>query len=188
LKQIGLAMHIGHDVANKFPGDIYSSDGKPLLSWRVAILPYVEQQALYEQFHLDEPWDSEHNLKLAEQMPPIFVHPGMLTPPGTTVYQRPVGENLLMFGSQSMTLRQIIDGTSYTILAVETVGEMAVPWTKPADLEIDLDNPLSGLANGGRGGFNTLFADGSVRFIADAVDPSIFKALLTRDGGEVVQP
>jgi prepilin-type processing-associated H-X9-DG protein len=188
LKQIGLAMHIGYDITKKLPGDIYSSDGKPLLSWRVAILPYIEQQALFEQFHLDEPWDSEHNLKLAEQMPPTFVHPGIVTPPGMTVYQRPVGENLLMFGNQSFGFAQITDGTSNTIMAVEAVGDVAVPWTKPADLEINLDDPLSGFVDGTRQGFNTLFADGSVRFIANAIDPNVFKALLTRNGGEVVQP
>src|SRR5262249_54155708 len=67
LKQIALAMHNYNDAYNgKLPAHaIYSKDGKkPLLSWRVAILPFIEQDNLYQQFHLDEPWDSEHNKKL----------------------------------------------------------------------------------------------------------------------------
>jgi len=70
LKQIALAMHNYHDTYGTFPPHaIYSKDGKPLLSWRVMILPYIEQNNLYQQFHLDEPWDSEHNQKLMQQMP-----------------------------------------------------------------------------------------------------------------------
>ena len=65
LKQIGLAMHNYHAQQNKFPGAaITNKQGKPLLSWRVAILPLLDQQGLYEKFKLDEPWDSPHNRAL----------------------------------------------------------------------------------------------------------------------------
>ena len=72
LKQIVLAIHNYHDTYNQTPTDIVSKDGKPLLSWRVEILPYLEQTQLYNSFHRDEPWDSEHNFKLLAKMPDVF--------------------------------------------------------------------------------------------------------------------
>src|SRR5438309_10601168 len=73
LKQILLAFHNFHDASGKFPtAASYSKDGKPLLSWRVQILPFIEQTNLYNEFHVDEPWDSEHNKKLIPRMPKIF--------------------------------------------------------------------------------------------------------------------
>jgi len=75
LKQLALAMHTYHDKHRAFPARAISKDGKPLLSWRVQLLPFLEQQALYEQFRLDEPWDSEHNRKLIPLMPAVFGGP-----------------------------------------------------------------------------------------------------------------
>ncbi len=89
LKQIALAMHNLHDVNNHFPPQaIVDDDGKPLLSWRVAMLPYLEQQDLYNEFKLDEPWDSEHNKALIPRMPAVFAIPGAAKPePGKTFYR-----------------------------------------------------------------------------------------------------
>jgi len=76
LKQIGLAMHNYHDVhASLPPAASHDDDDKPLLSWRVHVLPYVEQNELYKEFHLDEPWDSEHNKKLIPRMPVVYRTP-----------------------------------------------------------------------------------------------------------------
>ncbi len=75
LKQLGLAMHNYHSVNQTFPPAIHAKDGKPLLSWRVFMLPFVEQQRLYERFHLDEPWDSLHNKQLIAEMPDVFRSP-----------------------------------------------------------------------------------------------------------------
>ncbi len=75
MKQIALACHMYIDSHKRFPTDIVDADGKPLLSWRVAILPYLEQQGLYNQLHLDEPWDSDHNRQVLSSMP---------MPPGAT--------------------------------------------------------------------------------------------------------
>src|SRR6185295_2767398 len=83
LKIIGLAMHNYHDTNQRFPAAaIYDKQGKPLLSWRVAILPYLNQKQLYESFHLDEPWDSEHNRKLIPRMPAEYAAAGAMPPPG----------------------------------------------------------------------------------------------------------
>ena len=186
LKQIGLAMHNLHDVYRKFPGDILAADGTPLLSWRVAILPFIEQSQLYEQFKKDEPWDSPHNLQLLEQMPNTLEHPGMQVDPGLTVYQRPVGKQFIMEGHEGTSFREIIDGTSNTIMVVESPAELAVPWTKPSDLDVDVENLIGTIFGWDREGLNALFADGSVRYLASTIDLEILKALLTRNGGEVV--
>jgi hypothetical protein len=87
LKAIALAMHNYQDIYGYFPpAAIYSKEGKPLLSWRVLLLPYLEQDNLYKQFHLNEPWDSEHNLALAETVVKVYTIPGQKEP-GKTYYQ-----------------------------------------------------------------------------------------------------
>ena len=88
IKQIMLAMHNYLSANNSFPRDITDKDGKPLLSWRVAILPYIEQAELYNKFKLDEPWDSPHNKELLKEMPPTFLCPSRAKPgPFTTSYR-----------------------------------------------------------------------------------------------------
>src|SRR5262249_31943352 len=120
---------------------IYSKDGKPLLSWRVAVLPYLEQVPLYRKFKLDEPWDSPHNKALLKYMPPSFISPEEQpsSEPYTTDYQVFVGNSgpvgpVFEPGAQfQMRLGSgIPDGNSSTFLVVE--ASPAVPWTKPEDL------------------------------------------------------
>jgi prepilin-type processing-associated H-X9-DG protein len=167
---------------------IYSKDGKPLLSWRVAILPFVEQQRLYQQFHLDEPWDSPHNKKLIERMPAVFRHPESKAGPGKTVYVVPVGKDTI-FPPRPKGIRfpaDIPDGTSNTILIVEVDDADAVIWTKPADLRYDPKNPFKGLRGKKTGSFNAAFADGSVRAIRRTIGLPTLRALFTRNGGEVI--
>src|SRR5262249_38834889 len=94
LRKIGLAFHSYHDTKNFFPDDISSKAGKPLLSWRVAILPHIDQDKLYKEFKLDEPWDSKHNKKLLAKMPALFRSPRVkLRVASNTVYQVFVGPN-----------------------------------------------------------------------------------------------
>jgi prepilin-type processing-associated H-X9-DG protein len=189
LKQIGLAMHNYHDVYKTFPA-AYSTDkeGKPLLSWRVHILPFVEQLTLYRQFHLDEPWDSEHNKKLIGQIPPVYRSPNSRAASGKTNYVTVRSERTIFPGNRAVGMRDITDGTSNTILAVEANDDSAVEWTRPDDFVSDVKNPTKGLTGLRPGGFNVLMADGSVRFLSEGVDAEILRALLTRDGGEVVSP
>ena len=185
LRQLGLAMHLHHDTHGLFPaGASYSKDGKPLLSWRVHILPYIEQDNLYKQFKLDEPWDSEHNKKLIAKMPAIYRTPGAKDRAGFTAYLGITGKDT-MFPSEAkgIALKDVIDGTANTIFLVEADDEHAVEWTKPMDLKFDADKPLTGI----RTAFNALFVDGSVRHFAKPPDAKVIKALLTRDGGEVVE-
>lgn len=164
LKQIALAMHRYHDKEAKFPAAaIFSKDGKPLLSWRVAILPYIEQEALYKKFKLDEPWDSENNKKLLAQMPKLYAMPGEAAKErDKTIYQVFNGKDSIFEGKKPPSLTQITNanGSSNTVLVVEA-GE-AVPWTKPADLAYVPGKPLPKLG-GDETSFLAVFADGHVQ-------------------------
>lgn len=188
LRQLGIAMHIHHDTENKLPPDaIYSKDGKPLLSWRVAILPYLEQDGLYKEFKLDEPWDSEHNKKLLAKMPKIFALPGVKTKePYTTFYRLCSGKGAVFEGKQQLTLAQITaaDGASNTLMILEA-GE-AVPWTKPEELDFSPDKPLPKLGASAEDYFLALFVDCHVQTIKKKTDEKTIRALVTWDGGEKV--
>ncbi len=189
LKMIGLAMHNYHDTHEAFPpAASLDKKDKPLLSWRVHLLPFLEQAPLYQQFHLDEPWDSEHNKTLIEKIPPTLICPGQeaLAKEGKTVYLVPTGEGAAFEGKEGLAIRNFLDGTSNTILAVEAHADAAVIWTKPDDLVLDFKNPLKGLQSARTGGFHALFADGAVRFISDNIDVETLKNLFTRAGGEAV--
>jgi prepilin-type processing-associated H-X9-DG protein len=189
LKQMALAMHNYLDVYKTFPAHASYKDGKPLLSWRVHILPFIEQDHLYRQFHLDEPWDSEHNRKLIAQMPKVYASPdSRVSSEHKTVYLVPVGKDTIFPPSkEGMKISHITDGTSNTILIVEAADKSAVIWTKPDDLEVKQKNPLAGLNGEDRKGFNAAFADGSVRYLSLSINPQTLWALFTRNGGEVVE-
>ena len=84
-------IHQIHDVWIAFPAQsLVDKQGKRLLNWHVMVLPYLEQTALYQEFHQDEPWDSEHNRKLIEKMPAVFRSVGGNAKPGTTRFLAPL--------------------------------------------------------------------------------------------------
>jgi hypothetical protein len=187
LRQIGLALHTyAGDHRDLFPGDVMSDSGKSLLSWRVAILPYIEQTELYEAFKLDEPWDSPHNKRLLAEMPAIYASPLSqvdLASDHKTVYLRPTGSGLAMDSHKSVGL-EMPDGTSNTVIAVEANDSHAVPWTKPDDLPYDPKTPLAGLVGQLGDGFLALFADVSVLKMSTGIAPKAWHAMLTRSGRE----
>ena len=186
LRQIAIALHNFHDEKGHFPpAAIFGKDGKPLLSWRVAILPYVDQAELFKEFKLDEPWDSEHNKKLIAKMPANYrAQPGL--PAGKTTYLGVAGKSAMFPpGPKPVRIQDVVDGVSNTIFFVEADAGQAVTWTKPEDYNYDPAKPLDGLGKD-TGGFNAAFVDGSARFISNKIDPKTLAALFTRDGGEVV--
>jgi hypothetical protein len=187
IRQIGLAMLNYESGKRHFPAQaIYSKDGKPLLSWRVAILPQIEEMELYKQFHLDEPWDSEHNKPLIAKMPAAYVKPGRPND-GTTVFLVPYGKGLAFEGTEGLTIGSFTDGTSKTILAVEVNDDRAVPWTKPDVLEVDLNKPFDGLGEAHAGDiFCAVFADCHTIGISKQCDVDTLKALFTRNGSEPI--
>jgi prepilin-type processing-associated H-X9-DG protein len=190
LKQIGLAMHNFHSVNGTFPPAYTASkDGKPLLSWRVHILPYLEQKALYDEFHLDEPWDSPHNKALIPRMPAPYACPSgsrTLAREGKTSYLAPRGPATIFPGPQAVKLQDITDGTSNTILVVDAADALATTWTKPDDWEVAPDFKTQGLFGHHTRGTNFGFADGSVRFLKETVKAKLLQALTTRNGNEVI--
>src|SRR5262245_20645213 len=183
LKEIALAWHNYHDSNNHFPCNEVSKDGKVLLSWRVQILPYIEQLDLYQQFKLDEPWDSENNKKLIDKMPKLYEPVRGKFDPGMTFYQVFTGKHGLLKSGEKQHLAGITDGTSNTILCVESAKP--VVWTKPDDLVFDgKDVPaLGGLFDGK---FHVAMCDGSVRRFKKGVDADVMRGLITPQGGEVV--
>jgi prepilin-type processing-associated H-X9-DG protein len=190
LKQIALAMHNYHDRHRSFP-PAYTVDksGKPLLSWRVLILPFIEQDALYREFHLDEPWDSPHNRTLIDRMPETYRCPmssAKRADLGKTAYLTPRGKSTVFPGSEGVKIQSITDGTSNTIFVVDASNDRAVVWTKPDDWDVEPALDLKGVFGHHPSGTNFAFADGWVRFIKDKVDPKVLEKLLTRDGGEVI--
>jgi hypothetical protein len=188
MKQIMLAFHNFHDTKKTLPAHAnYGPDGKPLLSWRVHILPFLEEGAVYEQFKLDEPWDSPHNRALIARMPQVYRNPNLPLEAGKTNFLAVVGQGCIMDGTQKgIGFRHITDGTSNTVMLVEAAPDQAVEWTKPDDWEYDASNPKAGLGGVRPGSWNAGFADGSVQPIPEMIDQNTLKALFTSAGGEIV--
>lgn len=168
------------------PAVVYGKDGQPLYSWRVLLLPYIEQQDLYKQFHLDEPWDSPHNLLLLDRMPMVYAPPPRKKsrmPSCHTVCHVFVGKGSAFEDKAELKIPDDFpDGTSNTVLIVE--AGPPVPWTKPEEISYDADAPLPHL--------DTLFpdiirltlADGSRRHVRKDIGESTLRAAITRNGGE----
>jgi hypothetical protein len=154
----------------------------------VHLLPYLEQNELYQQFHLDEPWDSAHNKTLIEKMPIYFVCPasGHDQSSGLSTYRVVVGEGTTFPGARGIEFKEITDGTSNTIMAVEVDDQHAVIWTKPEGLPYNEENPLEGIGGQFPGGFNAASCDGAVHFIEQTIDTQKFRLLLLRADGNPV--
>lgn len=210
LKQFGLAMHNYHDTFGSFPpAFVLGPDGRKWHSWRVLILPYLEQQALYDEYRFDEPWDGPNNRKLLAKMPQIFVCPSRPREPksatllaigvlacndgpgpsvknGITSYAAVLGQDCVFRGVQSVNVKEITDGTSNTLLIGECT-HTKIPWTKPEDIDIAI-HPTLGDPGGFSGthgdGVMFLIADGAVKFLSTLLPQATVDALFTRNGGE----
>jgi len=186
MKQIMLALLNYESAFKKFPGRVVKSeDDKPLLSWRVMILPFLEEAELYKEFRLDEPWDSAHNIRLLERMPAIYANPRVAAAPGHTGYLAPFGEDA-GWPEDSFRISQITDGLSNTIAVVEASNEFAVPWTKPDDLDIDQYPDSSWMPRGS--GTNVATFDGAVLWLDRLIDFGALRSLFTMNGGEIIDP
>jgi Protein of unknown function (DUF1559) len=193
LRNMLKAMHNYHNDYNRLPNQaICDKDGKPLLSWRVALLPYLEQDQLYKQFKLNEPWDSEHNKKLIEKMPKIYAHPfAKNVPPNHTLYQvfyskkgtKPAAA-IMETGKMTLAMLTVQDGTSNTFVLTDAAAE-AVPWTKPADLLYDgtVANLPKMVSPRGDGWAHVGFGDASVRRFKPGGTPKILWQMIGRNDG-----
>jgi RNA polymerase sigma factor (sigma-70 family) len=185
LKQIALAIHKYLSANTQFPAmATYGPDSLPTLSWRVALLPYLEQNELYRQFRQDEPWDSPHNKALAARMPAVFETPVSPAPQGQTRIRGYAGKGTMFDGSQPIRIWDVTDGTSNTLLVA--VADEATPWTKPGELPFVPGRRLPALDSRDPNGYQIALADGAVRSLAFQ-DAKLLPDIITRNGGEAVQ-
>jgi hypothetical protein len=194
LKMIGLAFHNYHGEHGAFPVGVADKSGNLGLSWRVALLPYLEQGNLFKQFKLDEPWDSESNKKLIDKMPKFYAAPQQQPTSGYTFYRSFSGQGAIMppvtqraQAGQTILGTKIFaipDGTSNTLLVAEAAEP--VIWTKPDDLPFTPGKPPK-LGGGVFGdGFNAVLCDGSPRFIPITVDPKTLSNMIQINDGQIV--
>jgi hypothetical protein len=193
LKQLMSAMHKHCNAHLRLPAAYTrKEDGTKLLSWRVKLLPYLGEEVLYAQFHLDEPWDSEHNKKLIPKIPTVYASPALgdeAAKKGLTSFVGPVAPKTIFEGSEAIPFSKIRDGTSNTLGFLETDAEHAVVWTKPDDIKIDWKEPLKGLKlwkieTGSV--FLTVFCDGKVQAISEKIDHANLRRLLQKNDGEAI--
>jgi hypothetical protein len=197
LHQLVLALHSYHDEQGHLPGPaITAKDKAPLLSWRVAILPHLKEPRLYQEFHLDEPWDSPHNATLLSRMPAVFAPAGdVVAEPFTTPFQALVGPGAAFDQNWMTRLSDFTDGPRLTILLAE--ASQTVPWTRPADLTFAPNGPLPplGRVRGNRNlwlfrrpapAFLVAMADGAVQTVSKRVPEATLRAAITRHGDEVM--
>lgn len=201
LKQIGIGFHNYHDTRGSLPPAFaVDNEEEPLYGWRVHILPFIEQQTLYDLFHLDEAWDGNHNATLFEKRPSIYTCPQQYRfqgQAGDCPYGMIVGPNTISDGPHAIKLSDITDGTSNTILVAET--RRNIPWPSAIDISFESlnwgilkRNDPKALENGicsrhQTEDATTAFADGSVRIIPANIKPEILKALATINDGEKIE-
>ena len=181
LRQIGIAMSSFENTYGQLPiGEssrktpVRYRDGKPLLSWRVHLLPFLEQGPLYSKFKLDEPWDSPHNIKLLDHMPDLYKsldYPGL---GHKTVLLGMGGPSGIFYSGESRDVPRAVRSRDIpslfaVALVVMAQPEKAVLWTKPDEFVFDPKNPRQGLTKGSEP-IPALFTNGSVRSIGSEVN------------------
>ncbi len=181
LKQIALGLHNYHETYQSLPANDQGATGSAGLSWRVHILPFVDAAPLYNEFHMDEPWDSEHNKALIPRMPKVY---GTSAEGKTSVHVF-IGEGT-PFGGKPIGFQDITDGTSNTIMDVRAGEDTADIWTKPGGLTFDKANPSAALGNIGDF-FDVGLMDGSVRRLPKTIDAATLGNLIIHNDGNVVE-
>ena len=189
LKLLALAAHNYESANGTFPpAAIADKAGKPLLSWRVALCAYLQDDTafpVYKKFKLDEPWDSAHNAKVVADnpMPDVYKAKGFQNVGAKeTLFQAFTGNGAL-FDGPPRKIVGIADGTSNTILFA--VSKTPVPWTKPADMPFDPKaNPADQLYQSASGQCFVTFADGGARAVKAGNPAATWRAAVTAAGGE----
>jgi hypothetical protein len=186
LKRIGIAFHSFHDANLSLPIDLVTSEGKPLLSWRVVILPYLGEEELYKQFKLNEPWDSIHNRELIPRIPRVYAPFRVKAKDGETFYQVFTGKDAVFAPGKLRRIPTIADGSSNTGLVFEA-GDPVI-WTKPSDLPFDENKPLPKLGGMFGGECNVVMCDGWVARIKNGANEKQLKLIIMPDDGQPYNP
>ncbi len=203
LMQITLALGNYHDTYRSFPpACMTDSNGKAMHSWRVLLLPFLEEKKLYEQYDFSQPWDSADNQRLLTQRSSIadnYACPkGQGKAGNFTNYLAVVGAETAWPGTRPVTLKEITDGPKNTIIIVE-VADSDIQWTEPRDLSIE--DALAGI-NAEKThvissrhavlvgcfrdevGAHVSFGDGTVRFLPEGLAGDDLHSMLTRAGND----
>jgi len=191
LKRIGEAMAAYHDVHGCFPPAYLADDeDKPMHSWRVLLLPYLDCQELYDQYDFDEPWDGPSNPQLAAAMPEVYRCPADADAgPTDTSYVMIVGPGTISDGTSAIALSDIKDGAAATLVVVEMAAS-GISWLEPADLSTEKmsfrvdDGRALGMRSNHPGTSYGLAADGSVWGLQYEQSPAFIRGLTTVAGGE----
>ncbi|MFN0022231.1 MAG: DUF1559 domain-containing protein [Pirellulaceae bacterium] len=188
LKQIGLALQ---SYADKYgalpPAHTVDAEGKPLHSWRTLILPFMEQEPLFQKIDLSKPWDDPANELAFHVATPGYVCPSANCPDTHTVYIAVAVPGGCFKPTDSRKLSEITDGQASTLMVMEVDVSQAVHWMAPTDsINFDLLKPKSGAKLQHRNGYQAVFVDGSVHFLSIDLQPETLRALITIDGKDVV--
>jgi hypothetical protein len=189
LKRIARAVQLYEEAHGRLPNDVYlpkSPDKRPLLSWRVLIVPYLEPKADFDRVRLDEPWDGQNNKKLIPKMPRVFAPVRGTPAPGMTYYRTFSGKGLL-FGydrGQGTKVKDVTDGPASTALVVEAAEP--VVWTRPDELKLPPNGEAPKLGGVFGGVAHVALLDGSVIRLRPDPDPAELRKLIEpADGGKV---
>jgi hypothetical protein len=193
LKQLGFALQNYHDTYGSFPpAYLTDAQGQPMHSWRVLLLPFVEEEALYKQYRFDEPWNGPNNSKLHDQMPRIFGCPSDKNSySDMTSYLAVVGPNTAWPGEQATSMKDVTDAVSDTLLLAEA-RDTGIHWLEPRDFHVTQIAPTinpergQGISSGHKEGAYILLIDCSVRYLADDLPADQLEAILSIAGGETV--
>ncbi|MCH5372382.1 MAG: DUF1559 domain-containing protein, partial [Planctomycetes bacterium] len=192
LKYLGLAQHNYHDDHDSFAISTFSADGEAWHSWQTSLLPYIDRDPLYQQIELNKPWSDPVNRNQFSTFIPTYQNP-VFSSFGGEEDGRPAvshysGNIRLLRPNRKSSLEAIEDGPAHTLLGGE-VKDRFKAWGDPANLRdpaTGINRSPTGFGSVYSGGANMLFADGSVRFLSERVEPAILKALSTPSGGEEV--
>jgi hypothetical protein len=195
LHLIGLALHNYHDLYGCFPPAYIADErGRPMHSWRVLILPFIDQAPLYNLYRFDEPWDGPNNSKFASVRIPIYQCPADVEereePTNWTSYVAVIGPHTCWPGTEPIKLRDVSDGADKTLLVVE-VANSGIHWMEPRELHVTQMAPAinaagMGISSPHAGGANGLLGDGAVRFVSEKTPAETVRRLIERDDGEAV--
>ncbi len=195
LSQLGLSLtsyRMAH--GNRFPpAYVADASGKPLYSWRVELLPYMDRKDLYDRFDKTKASDSPENKPISDLVLDTFHNPSEQSS-GTSLtdYVAVVGRDTV-FMPPGKPVSNVTDGESNTIAIVE-IRNSKIHWAEPDDLSfnsmsMNVNDPNKpSISSSAYMEANVLYVDGHVKTLRKETSPQTVRAMLTRNGGEKISP